>query len=142
LEVARGFHVGSARFRSAWRYASKFRKAERTYGDFAQIAEARDAEGIESAVRGFARTTGFERYTVVMIDDDYSTPDSCITTYKMHNAPTAYAETWDDRELGRADPVLKHCKLSGAPLAYGQETLDCASKPQAVVKALRLGLID
>jgi hypothetical protein len=53
--------------------------------DFARIAEARDVEGIETAMRAFARATGFDRFSVVMIDDDYSTADSCVPTHTIHN---------------------------------------------------------
>ena len=90
--------------------------------DFSRIAEARDVEGIEAAMREFVWATGFDRYAVVTIDHDCSRSGDYAAAYAIHNTPTEYAEQWDDRERGKTDPVLQHCKLSGTPLAYGQDT--------------------
>ena len=92
------------------------------HSDFARIAEARSAAQIEAAMRAFAWTTGFDRYGFVTIDDDYSTRDSCVTTFAMHNTPPEFEPWWDDHEFCKTDPVLQHCRRSGAPVVYGQDT--------------------
>ena len=90
--------------------------------DFARIAEARSAEEIKTAMQVFARATGFDRYGVLTIDDDYSSSESCVTTFAMHNTPADFANVWEDADLCKIDPVLKHCRQSGTPMTYGQDT--------------------
>lgn len=108
-----GAHVGTA---------LDFDHPKFLHEDFACIAGARDAAEIESAVQDFARATGFDRYGVLTIDDDYSSSESCITTFAVHNTPSEFANVWDDCGLCRMDPVLRHCRQSGTPLVYGQDT--------------------
>ncbi len=73
-------------------------------------------------MQDFARATGFDRYGVLTIDDDYSSSESCITTFAVHNTPSDFANVWEDTDLCRIDPVLRRCRQSGTPLVYGQDT--------------------
>jgi len=91
------------------------------HADFAKIAEARDAVSIEAAVQEFVRATGFDRYAVVIMDDDFSSTDSGVATHWIDNTPAEFEGEWSDPSLTKTDPVLVHCKSSGEPAAYGQE---------------------
>jgi len=87
------------------------------HADFATIADAKDAVAIDGAVQEFVRATGFDRYAVVIMDDDFSSADSGVATHWIDNTPAAYEDQWNDRSV--TDPVLIHCKCSGEPAAYG-----------------------
>ena len=90
--------------------------------EFTRMSAVRDRVSLEAEVQGFASGLGFERYSVLVFHDDFSHNDSCVEIGSIHNAPTAYFQTWDSRSLAKVDPVNQHCKRSSAPAVYGQQT--------------------
>ena len=40
----------------------------------------------------------------------------------IDNAPDAYRQMANDRDAGRADPVMQHCKHHSTPIMWGQQT--------------------
>jgi DNA-binding CsgD family transcriptional regulator len=92
------------------------------HSDFARIAQARSAAQIETAMQAFAQTTGFDRYGFVTIDDDYSTRDSCVTTFAMHNTPPEFEPWWEDHGVLHDRPCPAALQTIGRPVVYGQDT--------------------
>jgi DNA-binding CsgD family transcriptional regulator len=90
--------------------------------EFLVIAQARDDRALDSGIQKFVSDTGFERYGVVVLHDDFSGRRSSTILAKFHNAPPEYLQTYEDREKCKVDPVLQHCKRSSTPFTYGQET--------------------
>ena len=89
--------------------------------EFLSITSAQDKRALDLELQNFVSNTGFDRYSVMVLHDDFSSVRSCTILGQLHNAPSDYVE-YDDKEAARADPVMQHCKRSGAPIVYGQST--------------------
>lgn len=90
--------------------------------EFMSVIGAHDRRALDTAIRAFTSTLGFDRYNVCVIHDDFSSEDSCLTVSMLHNTPPEYFREWVAYEAGRVDPVMQHCKRSSAPIVYGQDT--------------------
>ncbi|MCE9661392.1 MAG: LuxR C-terminal-related transcriptional regulator [Burkholderiales bacterium] len=89
--------------------------------EFLNVTSAQDSLALELQVKNFVSSTGFDRYSVMLIRDDFSSSSSSIIVGQINNAPPEYVD-YDDREAAKVDPVMQYCKRSGAPIAYGQST--------------------
>ncbi len=58
--------------------------------DFEEIAVARDAGAIDAAVLAFTTATGFDRYAVVLMHDDFSGDGSGVATHWLDNTPEEF----------------------------------------------------
>lgn len=45
----------------------------------------------------------------------------------VHNAPASYRPSHENREAGKRDPVMQHCKTSSLPIVWDQTTYTAAS---------------
>ena len=77
---------------------------------------------LEAEVRRFTSALDFERYGVVLIRDDFSSEDSCVTLGGIDNVPRSYLPTFESRGAMKANPVNQHCKRHFLPIVYGPET--------------------
>lgn len=67
----------------------------------------------------FARLLGFEKVSVTAVFDR---PQASPDFYSVDNTPSAYVQVWDDRNLGKLDPVMQHCKYSSQAIVWNQNT--------------------
>lgn len=90
--------------------------------EFLRINDAKDDHALASGIQVFISDTGFDRYSVSVIRDDFLSRNSCNLVGELHNAPAEYLEAYDDRETCKVDPVMQLCKRSSAPVIYGRDT--------------------
>src|SRR5436190_17995519 len=88
----------------------------------AEIVGIRDSVSLDDLIRRFMRRTGFERYSLLVIDDDFSSDSSSVTLGGLHNTPGNYVDEWANLESARRDPVMQQAKHTIAPLVYDKET--------------------
>lgn len=89
---------------------------------FLPVVTARDRCTLDSEIQSFISETGFERYGVAVIHDDFSSADSCVILGGLNNTPPEYLAEWANVEAGRRDPVMQLCKRALAPILYGPDT--------------------
>lgn len=126
-------------------------------GAYLSIVEPRTSERFREQVIRFARGRGFDTVCAIAIVDQSPTHTQF---HGVHNASTAYTEARDNFELSRIDPVMQHCKRASLPIVWNQDTyvsrglgdggvpfaecdaqVGCGSKFQAVLMAMRLGVL-
>jgi len=86
------------------------------------VVAARDASILDASIRHFMRRTGFERYSLIVIDDDFSSDTSAVVLGCLNNTPPEYLDEWASLESARRDPVMQQAKHTVAPFVYGQDT--------------------
>lgn len=94
---------------------------------FASVLAAKDAADFRAQVLTFTKWLGFDLMNAFVAADR---PDGGTTFHSVDNAPPAYQATFQDVELGWSDPVMQHCKQSGAPILWGQSTYVEAGLPE------------
>jgi LuxR family quorum-sensing transcriptional regulator LasR len=84
------------------------------------VVGAKSPSELDASIQRFTRDAGFDRYGVLVIRDDFSSPTSGKVLSTLHNTPQGYHDEWV--ENGESDPVCQHAKRSTAPFVYGPAT--------------------
>ncbi len=100
--------------------ASVFRKGFLD-DEMLNVVMARNADAFDASIRNFMWAAGFDRYSLIVMHDDFSSPTSGVVLTGLNNTPPEFLCEWGDIEGGRADPVMQQCKHTTAPIVYGQE---------------------
>lgn len=92
---------------------------------FTSILDARDAASLLTMVVQFARALEFDKVTAFAVQD-HAFRESEF--FAVDNAPVGFAEITDDRNHGKLDPVMQHCKNSSLPIAWTRATYLAAGR--------------
>jgi DNA-binding CsgD family transcriptional regulator len=86
---------------------------------FTVMLGVRGVEDFRDELVRFTQWLGFDLVsTIVVIDRPMGESDFLA----VDNAPNAYREMADDRDAGRVDPVMQHCKRFGTPMIWDRRT--------------------
>lgn len=87
--------------------------------DCLSVSEAKTSEELLDRILRFGGELGFERVGATAIVDR---PFEAPAFSSLDNMPALYLDKADQVECRSADPVMRHCKQSGVPLAWSQDT--------------------
>ena len=88
-------------------------------GGYSAVLQARSRDEFRDEVVRFTKKLGFETVSAVtMIQHGLGRND----VISVDNTPTAYAEAYLDPNVGRRDPVLRHCRSETVPIVWDQST--------------------
>ena len=83
------------------------------------VLEAKSTDDLRNQVVTFAQSLGFRTVTAFVVIDHSPTES---TFFGVDNTPIAFAEAYHDERLGKADPVMQHCKHRSLPIIWDQTT--------------------
>jgi DNA-binding CsgD family transcriptional regulator len=126
LEEARccgGFSIGGkshlATCQSLQVCATKVGEADMLQHGYLSVLEAKTLEELRQRIVSFGEGLGFERVGATAIVDNASGSPAFLS---VDNTPEAYAALADDGGRAARDPVVQHCKHSGVPIMWSQDT--------------------
>ena len=85
-----------------------------------RVVGAKTSDELDESIRCFVADSGFDRYGLLVIHDDFSKEKSGVVLSALHNTPQEYLDEWVDN--GETDPVCQQAKRSTAPFVYGPDT--------------------
>lgn len=88
-------------------------------GDYQSVLEAKNEDQFRSVVIRFAQHLGFDKVAATVAVDKVGGVAEFVA---VHNAPTAYLQTFEDLSISKRDPVAQHCKRNTVPIIWGQQT--------------------
>lgn len=91
-----------------------------------RVLTAGDATGLDALIRRFLGRIGFERYSLMVIDDDFSSATSSVILECLNNTPTEYLQEWSSQESARRDPAMQQSKHTVAPIVYDRAIYELA----------------
>ena len=86
--------------------------------DFTSVLQVKTREEFSKENLRFASRLGFKTFSAVVVVDHFDRESDFLF---INDAPPEAFEP-DDREYGRRDPVLQHCKHSKLPIVWDQST--------------------
>ncbi len=86
---------------------------------FTSVLKTRNRDEFQTEVVGFTKRLGFETGSATVVIDHLLGEAEFIT---VDNTPRAYREYFVNRNNGRLDPVMQHCKRHSMPIIWGQDT--------------------
>lgn len=86
---------------------------------FTSVLKTRNRDEFQTEVVGFTKRLGFETVSATVVIDHLLGEAEFIT---VDNTPRAYREYFVNRNNGRLDPVMQHCKRHSMPIIWGQDT--------------------
>jgi len=88
-------------------------------GGFTEVLGSRNRDEFRGEIVSFTQRLGFETVSATVVIDHMLTDSEFIT---VDNAPDAYKQYYRNRENGKRDPVMQHCKRQSVPIIWTQET--------------------
>jgi hypothetical protein len=89
------------------------------------IIESKTVDNFRDQVIRFTRQLEFKTVNALVVIDHSPTSKGF---YYVDNTPDAYRNIWRDKDLIRRDPVMQHCKNSGVPIIWDQDTYTSAGE--------------
>jgi len=86
---------------------------------YLSVLEAKTRDEFQVGLVRFTRQLGFETVSATAVIDQFLGEPEFIT---VDNAPAAYRATFEDRNGGKRDPVMQHCKNKSVPIVWDQAT--------------------
>jgi hypothetical protein len=86
---------------------------------YLSVLEAKTRDEFQTELVRFARQLGFETVSAMTVIDHFLGEPEFIT---VDNTPAAYLATFQDRNAGKRDPVMQHCKIRSVPIVWDQST--------------------
>lgn len=86
---------------------------------FTSVLATRTRAEFKDELVGFTQRLGFQTVAVTLVIDHFLGEAEFIT---VNNTPQAFVEVFLDRNDGRRDPVMQHCKQQTMPIIWDQET--------------------
>jgi DNA-binding CsgD family transcriptional regulator len=83
------------------------------------VMEAQTKDQFRGEIIRFAQDLGFVTVSATMVIDHMLGQPEFIT---VDNTPEAYRAHFSNSEIGRADPVMQHCRRKSLPLIWNQGT--------------------
>jgi DNA-binding CsgD family transcriptional regulator len=95
---------------------------------YMSVLESRSRDEFLGEVVRFTKRLGFETVAATMVIDHLLGEPEFIS---VDNTPQSYRGVYEDRGLGRRDPVLQHCKRQSVPIIWDRSTyVDCGEAEQ------------
>jgi DNA-binding CsgD family transcriptional regulator len=88
-------------------------------GEYQSVLDAKNEGQFRSVVIRFAQHLGFDKVAATVAVDRV---DGASEFVAIHNAPTAYVQTFEDLSISKRDPVAQHCKRNTVPIIWSQQT--------------------
>ena len=88
-------------------------------GGFTAVLNARSSDELLTEVVRFTRQLEFETVSTTLVIDHMLGEPEFIT---VDNTPAAYRQVFKNRQDGRRDPVMQHCKRNSVPMIWDQRT--------------------
>ena len=88
-------------------------------GGFSEVLKSRDRAEFQGELVAFTKRLGFDTVAATVVIDHLLGEAEFIT---VDNTPRAYKDTFENRESGRRDPVMQHCKRQSVPIIWDQAT--------------------
>lgn len=86
---------------------------------YLSVLEAKTKDDLLTQIVKFTQDLGFQTVTAMTVID-HLVGDSEF--FWVGNLPMAYSEIGGDRDNGRRDPVMQHCKHKSVPIIWNQAT--------------------
>lgn len=86
---------------------------------FTSILKTRTRDEFQQEIVGFTKRLGFDTVSATVVIDHLLGEAEFIT---VDNTPRGYRESFVNRENGRVDPVMQHCKRHSMPIIWDQQT--------------------
>lgn len=86
---------------------------------YLSVLEAKTRDEFQAELVRFTRQLGFETVSAMTVIDHFLGEPEFIT---VDNTPAAYRATFQDRNNGKRDPVMQHCKNKSVPIIWDQST--------------------
>jgi DNA-binding CsgD family transcriptional regulator len=86
---------------------------------YLSVLEAKTRDAFQTELVRFTRQAGFETVSATTVIDHFLGEPEFIT---VDNTPAAYLATFQDRNGGKRDPVMQHCKVKSVPIVWDQST--------------------
>jgi DNA-binding CsgD family transcriptional regulator len=87
--------------------------------EYLSILDVKTLDELRSQLVSFSEQLGFQTVAGLMVIDSFTGPPAFIS---VDNTPAAYRSIYEDRNTGRSDPVMQHCKFSNLPIIWDQST--------------------
>ena len=88
-------------------------------GGFSEVLTSRNRAEFEGELVAFTRRLGFDTMSATLVIDHLLGDAEFIT---IDNTPQAYKDAFTNRQNGRRDPVMQHCKRQSVPIIWDQST--------------------
>jgi DNA-binding CsgD family transcriptional regulator len=88
-------------------------------GGFSEVLKSRNRDEFQGEVTAFTKRLGFETFSTTVVIDHLLGEAEFIT---IDNTPRAYKDSFKNRQNGRRDPVMQHCKRQSVPIIWDQAT--------------------
>ena len=105
-------------------------------GGFTSVLQVQSRDELLAEVVGFTRRLGFETVTAMAIVDHFRGEPEFLW---VDNTPAACRELFDDKDNGRRDPVMQHCKRASVPIIWTQDTYVSAGQAAKWEEQARFG---
>ena len=92
---------------------------------YLSVLEAKTRDEFQAELVRFTRQLGFETFGAITVVDHFLGEPEFIT---VDNTPAAYRATFSDRDKGKRDPVIQHCKRKSVPIIWDQATYTNADR--------------
>lgn len=103
---------------------------------FTSVLKTRNRDEFQSEVVSFTKRLGFETVSATVVIDHLLGEAEFIT---VDNTPRAYREYFVNRQNGRLDPVMQHCKRHSMPIIWDQTTYAAAGVGEKWEEQARFG---
>src|SRR5580765_1789236 len=108
-------------------------------GGFSEVLRSRNREEFHGEIVAFTRRLGFDTVAATVVIDHVLGEAEFIT---VDNTPSAYRDTFQNRDSGRRDPVMQHCKRRSVPIIWDQATYVVNGQGEMWEEQARFGIIN
>ena len=88
-------------------------------GGFSEVLKTGSRDEFQGEVTSFTKRLGFDTFSATVVVDHLLGEAEFIT---VDNTPRAYKDFFRNRQSGRNDPVMQHCKRQSVPIIWDQTT--------------------
>ena len=88
-------------------------------GGFSEVLKTGSRDEFHGEVTAFTKRLGFDTFSATVVIDHMLGEAEFIT---VDNTPRSYKEFFRNRQSGRNDPVMQHCKRQSVPIIWDQAT--------------------
>lgn len=103
---------------------------------YLSVLEVKSRDELQTELVRFADQLGFDKVAGMTVIDHFLGDPEFIT---IDNTPAAYRETYENRNTGRRDPVMQHCKTKSVPMIWDQSTYTKADRGDMWERQARFG---
>ncbi len=86
---------------------------------YLSILEVETKDQLHTELYKFSQQLGFQTFSASAVIDHFLGEPEFIT---IDNTPTAYRDLYNNKDIGKRDPVMQHCKTKSVPIIWNQGT--------------------